>query len=154
MKTKQYRPRWNTTLIPYIKQIKKLSSNEQLQFFKKTLDDYANNNTITEDNHSNNKTLESKISHRIKTLDDLIEVSKIDLKEWTIDRHIINKWDVGTKVNDEVIVEELYQVKVWLKKNVEIVDAEKVRNDILKDIKSYSPVVKKLNYKKNKKYIT
>ncbi|QDP49467.1 MAG: hypothetical protein Unbinned2716contig1000_48 [Prokaryotic dsDNA virus sp.] len=147
MKTKQYRPRWNDKVIPYIKEIKKLNINEQIQFFKNTLDNISNGNQITEDTNDINKTLESKISNRIKTLDDLINVAKIDLNEWIIDRHVINKWDVGSNIDDQIVVEELFQVKVWLKKNVEFVNAQQVRKNILKEIKEKSPKIKKINYK-------
>jgi len=36
-------------------------------------------------------------NNRIKTLEDLIEHSNIDLDIWDIDRHIVNKWEVGAK---------------------------------------------------------
>ncbi len=49
---------------------------------------------------------------RVKTLDDLIQVCKIDLDVWNIDRHVINKWETGL---DQVA---LFQVKAWLSKKV------------------------------------
>jgi metallophosphoesterase superfamily enzyme len=71
-------------------------------------------------------------SYRIKTLDDLIEACEINLEEWIIERHIINKWEVGAKVSEkedggsivggyirdkgQLVVEPLYQVKAWLLK--------------------------------------
>jgi hypothetical protein len=69
---------------------------------------------------------------RIKTLEQLIEACEIDLDSWIIERHIINKWEVGAKVTEKdlewkdgiidghvkssghLIVEPLFQVKVWL----------------------------------------
>ncbi|MGW8177741.1 MAG: metallophosphoesterase [bacterium] len=69
---------------------------------------------------------------RIKTLEQLIEACEIDLSKWAIVRHIINKWEVGAKVTEKdlewnngiidgyvrseghLVVEPLYQVKVWL----------------------------------------
>ena len=153
MKTKQYRPRWNAKCEPYIKEIKKLPIHEQVQFFKNTFENISNGNTISVDTVNDNKTIESKISNRIKTLDDLVEVAAINLDEWIIDRHIINKWDVGSNIDGEVVVEELFQVKVWLKKNQELFDAKKVREDILEDIKKYSPVVKKFTHKEKQNNI-
>ena len=59
-------------------------------------------------------------SKRIKTLEDLIEQCEIDLDEWIIERHVINKWEVGAKFGtkgfEEFIVKPLFQVKVWLVK--------------------------------------
>lgn len=53
---------------------------------------------------------------RILTLDDLIEAAEIDLTKWLIERHVVNKWEVGAK-NDagEIVVEPLFQIKAWLK---------------------------------------
>lgn len=54
---------------------------------------------------------------RIKTLEQLIEVCKIDLDEWIIERHVINKWEVGAKnTAKNVVIHPLFQVKAWLVK--------------------------------------
>lgn len=59
---------------------------------------------------------ESK-SPRIKTLEDLIEACHIDLDEWEVERHIINKWEVGAKdKNQNIAINPLFQVKAFLKK--------------------------------------
>jgi hypothetical protein len=59
--------------------------------------------------------IESK-SARITSLEQLVSYCKIDLQAWTIEKHVINKWEVGTKHPEtgEVIVEPLFQVKAWL----------------------------------------
>jgi len=52
---------------------------------------------------------------RIKTLDQLIKECKINTDKWLIDRHVINKWEVGAKLDDgTIVVEPLFQVKAWL----------------------------------------
>ena len=55
-------------------------------------------------------------SPRIRTLEELIQVCEIDLDTWEIERHVINKWEVGVKhkVTSQVIVSPLYQVKAWM----------------------------------------
>lgn len=54
-------------------------------------------------------------SDRIKTLAQLIRAAKIDLKAWEIERHVVNKWEVGAKdSNNNIVVEPLWQVKAWL----------------------------------------
>lgn len=57
-------------------------------------------------------------SYRIKTLDQLIEACNINLDEWVIERHLINKWEVGAKFGpegaQEIVIEPLFQVKAWL----------------------------------------
>lgn len=71
---------------------------------------------------------------RIISLDDLIREAKIDLSIWRVDRHEVNKWEVGRSNKQQHItydngvrngnvddygdfnVEPLIQVKVWLSK--------------------------------------
>ena len=61
-------------------------------------------------------TAESKSSN-IRTLEDLIDVCKIDLNIWDIERYIVNKWEVAAKGSDGVMKHSpLYQVKAWLQK--------------------------------------
>lgn len=57
-------------------------------------------------------------SSRIKTLKDLLEAAEVDFDEWYVDRHEVNKWEVGTKDPDgNIVIEPLFQVKAWLKPN-------------------------------------
>jgi hypothetical protein len=54
-------------------------------------------------------------SPRITTLDQLLKACAVDLRIWQIDRHVINKWEVGVRADDGgVAVEPLFQVKAWL----------------------------------------
>ena len=57
---------------------------------------------------------------RITSLDDLIEHCKIDLDEWEIERHTVNKWEVGAKhpTLGTITTSPLFQVKAFLKKRV------------------------------------
>lgn len=59
-------------------------------------------------------------SKRITTLEQLIEACEIDLSVWEIERHVINKWEVGAKFgvkgSEEMVIEPLFQVKAWLVK--------------------------------------
>jgi hypothetical protein len=72
---------------------------------------------VTLEGSGNTREAESK-SQRITTLEQLIDHCKIDLDEWAIERHVINKWEVGVKepVTGAVLVEPLFQVKAWLVK--------------------------------------
>lgn len=78
-------------------------------------------------------------SHRIKTVDDLIAHCKVDLNYWKPDRVVINKWEVGAKVEDVVITEELFQVKVWLKRHDEAISATGVADLFKKLVKGHVP---------------
>lgn len=90
------------------------------------------------------QTIESPKSSRIRTLDDLIEACAIDLAVWTIEKHVINKWEVGAKDPDtgEVIVEPLFQVKAWLVPRKDIVNAREIIAAQIEEMRRHSPVYK------------
>lgn len=64
----------------------------------------------------------------IRTLDELIEYCKVDLEIWEVERFVCNKWEVGMGVKasgvGKPIVLPLFQVKAFLKKRTNIVDAK------------------------------
>lgn len=70
---------------------------------------------IEEAGQDNERVIDSK-SRRISTLKQLIDFCEIDLSVWHIDRHIINKWEVGINSDGVVITSPLFQVKAWLTK--------------------------------------
>lgn len=61
----------------------------------------------------------------ISTLEGLVEHCKIDLSVWEIDRWVCNQWAVGAKDDKgEIQVTPLFQVKAFLKRKKNIVDAK------------------------------
>jgi hypothetical protein len=74
--------------------------------------------------------LAQSCNHRIKTLDQLLAATKVDLQVWEVERHVINKWEVGAiprttratekagwvRPSSAIMVEPLWQVKVWLRR--------------------------------------
>ena len=79
-------------------------------------------------------------SERINTLDKLIRHCEIDKRIWKIDRHVINKWEVGAKGPDgHILVEPLFQVKAWLSKNAASETAIHLADELLEKLKKYSP---------------
>jgi hypothetical protein len=59
----------------------------------------------------------SSRSSTLRTLDDVLKAARCDLKSWMVDRHVVNKWDMGAKLPDGTIAtQELWQIKVWLKR--------------------------------------
>jgi len=90
-------------------------------------------------------------STRITTLAQLIDHCMIDLEQWEIDRHVINKWEVGAKDDTgKIVVEPLFQIKVWLKRRVDYIRLKSVRDGFLNDITKATPVVPKMVYAKSK----
>jgi hypothetical protein len=72
---------------------------------------------VTDEASGNTREVESA-SPRITTLAQLIDYCKIDLDVWLIERHVINKWEVGAKdpATGMILVEPLFQVKATLVK--------------------------------------
>jgi len=72
------------------------------------------------------------LSYNIKTLDDLLEFSKIDLNVWKVDKVITNTWG-----NDK---NPCYQIKAWLKrKESKDIDVKNTCENVVESIKNYSP---------------
>lgn len=55
----------------------------------------------------------SSESNRVKTLEDLLLETKVNLEEFNVERYITNKWDQNSVQGGLV---ELYQIKAWLKR--------------------------------------
>lgn len=63
------------------------------------------------------RSLDSLALHRIVTLEEMLAATCVDLNEWEVERHVLNKWEVGAKDPDgNIVVEPLFQVKVWLRR--------------------------------------
>jgi predicted phosphodiesterase len=98
----------------------------------------------TFDEKKDTATAESKSSN-IRTLEDLIDVCKIDLNIWEIERYIVNKWEVAAKGLDGVMKHSpLYQVKAWLKKK-EVTKAKEVIEFFKKELLALPRPVKTKN---------
>lgn len=86
---------------------------------------------------------------RVKTLQDLISVCDIDLKIWEIISWECNKWEVGAKMDDgTIVVEPLFQVKAKLRAKKLDSDLYLQKEELLKELKAYSPKVSKIEYKR------
>jgi hypothetical protein len=85
------------------------------------------------------------------TLDDLLVATAVDLDVWEVERWIANKWEVGTKLAEDipadvaggfitkerVVTTPLYQIKAWFKKkSVTQRTVEELRKGLLEDIRA------------------
>jgi len=94
----------------------------------------------------------STLKYGIRTLDQLLAYMQVDLTVWEVERHVINKWEVGGKPGDKnnlvantdtgFAVEPLFQVKAWLRRKVEEVRAKNLFADMLAEFKKQAPTVK------------
>lgn len=72
------------------------------------------------------------LSYKIKTLDDLLKFSEIDLNLWKVEKVTTNTWG-----NDKY---PCYQIKAWLKlKDTAEIDIKQTCIEIIDSIKNYSP---------------
>jgi predicted phosphodiesterase len=77
---------------------------------------------------------------RIHTLEELVEYFKIDLVLWEVERWVANKWEMGYKdKDDKAQVEQLYQVKAFLKKRKEVEDSRNEVEELKKLAETWSP---------------
>tara|TARA_R110000751_G_scaffold74041_1_gene149840 strand:- start:2253 stop:3497 length:1245 start_codon:yes stop_codon:yes gene_type:complete len=150
-KEKQFRPRWNTEFHSLITRIRKFPKHIQKHCLELAVRSATSGNEITFDENKKGATIETKKSSRIKNIDDLIEHCEIDLDVWEIERYVVNKWEVGSNVEGTIIVEPLFQIKAWLKKNTDILNIKKLRDELINEVKTFSPKYPSFNYKKIKK---
>jgi len=73
----------------------------------------------------------------IKTLEEAINFSEVDLNVWEVDRHVFNAWDVSMKHADgkSSFKRTNYQVKVWFKRKAQIKTKKPVFRHIVKTSK-------------------
>jgi hypothetical protein len=74
---------------------------------------------------------------RIKTLPELLEHCKVDESEWTVERFVVNKWEMGSNSKEPT---ELFQVKAWLKRRSDMV-AVKAEIESLKEELRLGPFI-------------
>ena len=51
----------------------------------------------------------------IKTLDEALKAANVDTDTYSVDRYVINSWQVTMKIDDKPVTKTNYQIKVWLK---------------------------------------
>lgn len=91
----------------------------------------------------------------VRTLEELLAYMRVDLTVWEVERHVINKWEVGGKPskNNRLVantasgfaVEPLYQVKAWLRRKLPTI-RETSFEQLLKRIEKKAPQPRKQTY--------
>lgn len=151
-----------TTIHSYRKKWRQLGHKLPDKRYKKNDNDDINTDNISSDQHisqeySKDKAFITTKSLNIQSVDDALEVSKVNLKEWKISKHTINTWETTTKlrkyekdkdgnvirVNDQPETYTNYQVKVWLeriKQTEDEVAVEKLIKQLYKRPLEHKPV--------------
>jgi len=90
---------------------------------------------------------------RIQSLEDLISRFKIDTNEWQVERFVCNKWEVAAspkatrdpstgkwiRRSSKLKLQELFQVKAWLRKRREVADAAAIIAEMKRAAEQYAP---------------
>jgi hypothetical protein len=70
---------------------------------------------------------------------DLIRDCQIDTDQWRVDHWVGNRWEVGAVVDGRILTQPLYQVKAWLERNDDVMDAKQriadLKADLLKSVR-------------------
>ncbi len=140
---KQYRPRWSEFIRPYIKEFRRLSEDEQLHLMKLMLQ----SDKIETSQDKKNLNVTSKSSARIKTLEQLLDVAKVDLTKFFVEKYNINKWEVSAQIDGRMVTEELFQVKVQLLRNKSIEKRKRIIDELHQDFVNHSPKAIKRTHK-------
>ena len=91
-------------------------------------------------------------SHRIRTLEQLLAYAEVDERKWKVDRFVVNKWDIGAKDDTgQIVTEPLFQVKAWLVARVKEAQVEAMMDDLLADMRKFSPKYPRLSYKEDRR---
>ena len=104
------------------------------------MDASAPTNEFEDSVHGEDRSLCSR-GDRIRTLEDLLVLAQVDTRVWFVERHVINKYEMGVKnpVTGEVTVQELLQIKAWLKRRTAELNIEKLMGSLLEDFKAAAP---------------
>ncbi len=107
------------------------------------------------------------VDPQIKTLDALLEACDVDLEVWEVEKYVINKWAVArsnktpnitwvdgvpegnVKDDGKMTVQELFQVKAFLKRRTAEINAKKILQEFELKVMQYAPDFKDVDYLHN-----
>jgi len=124
----------------------KNKSGETLFSINNEVTEKRSDGKITTKYDKNNANIEWKsnsnypIDH-VKTLDELLKATNVDLNIWKVKEHTINKWDVTSWKNANPETIQNWQVKARLERDVKLADALDIEKIFKKMAKSYQPPV-------------
>jgi hypothetical protein len=98
------------------------------------------------------------VSNTVRTVDDALRVSEVDLNVWEVKNYEINKWDMGARTGTrntgtrkrphwvkDISVVELWQVKIWLKRR-DGVNERALADEIVDKMRVHAPMYLPMNY--------
>ena len=86
-------------------------------------------------------------STRVKSLDQLLKACDVDLSYWEVDKYDIGTYEVtGFDKERKPITITMFRTKAWLKKINPLLDINRIRKELVEDLKSIQINHKKINY--------
>lgn len=77
----------------------------------------------------------------IKTLRDLLTYAQVDASIWEVEKHTINKWEVGSKgPTGEILTAPLFQIKAWLRRKVMEERLQDLMQGMLTQFREQAPI--------------
>lgn len=77
---------------------------------------------------------------KVHSLEDLLVYAEVDTRIWEVEKYIVNRWEVGTRVGTEILTAPLYQFKVWLRRKVVEENARALMQGLLEQFKQEAPM--------------
>lgn len=101
----------------------------------------ASGNSKVEDVLADDRRDLSYRGDRITNLNDFLVFTQVDTRIWEVERHIINKWEVGSAGPDgEILSAPLFQIKVFLRRKVVEEKMTTLLADLLKQFQQAAPI--------------
>lgn len=81
---------------------------------------------------------------RVTSLDELLRIGNVDLDVWEVERHVVNAWEVGTRVVGKdgavsILVEPLFQFKAFLRRIPGVTAMRELHAMLLEDMANHAP---------------
>lgn len=88
---------------------------------------------------------------RIHTLEQLLAYCEVDQDVWEVKEFDCNKWEVGSKSEDGIVVEPLFQIKARLRRRKDISDAVAIIERLEARAAAFAPVYPQLIFRDRKR---
>ena len=86
---------------------------------------------------------------RVKSLEDLLSACNVDLENWEVSKYDIGTYEVtGFDAKRKPITITMYRTKAFLKRITPSLNIEKIKKDLMEDLRGLSPKVSKIKRKR------
>ena len=166
----------DTELRKKIKQTFKVGKTRANEIFHQLFDEIKNNDPIPNNKpasfqHNSDAGVLESVGEDAKTLEELLEVCKVDLNEWRVDKYLVNKWATARKnktvnltyndgsatgsVDDKggMTIHPIFQIKAWLVRKKEVSDYKLMLDKFIADAEKFAPtnfIVESVSIENNK----